>query len=223
MYPKIFAFGAACFVLVGAAITTCKHLQDSQLRADTRKPAHKVADCIINRWSPRAMSGQPMTDEELNSLFEAARWAPSSYNDQPWFFLYAKRDSQHWQTYFDLLVDFNKEWAKKASVLVVVISRNNFTHNNAPSRTHSFDTGAAWQNMALQASMNGFVARGMGGFDYDRAKTALQISDDYTVEAMIALGKPGNKEDLPQYMQEQETPSTRKKVEEFSIEGTFGK
>ena len=223
MNAKIVMLGLSCCVLVGVALATCKQEQSLQKRLITRKPGHMVADFIINRWSPRAMSGESMTDEQLNSLFEAARWAPSSYNDQPWFFVYAKRDSQHWQTYLDLLVDFNKEWAQKASALVVVVSRNNFAHNNQPSRTHSFDAGAAWQNLALQASMNGLVAHGMGGFDYDRAKQELNISDDYTVEAMIALGKPGKKEDLPEYMQEQETPSTRKKVEDFAIEGIFGR
>jgi nitroreductase len=155
-------------------------------------------------------------------LFEAARWAPSEYNLQPWHFVYAKRGTKSFEAFLDLLVDFNKMWADKAGALVVVVSRHTFD-DGQKSRTHAFDTGAAWQNLALQASMNGLVAHGMGGFDYDKAKKALNIPDDYQVQAMIAIGKPGKKEDLPTRMQEVEKPSTRKKVEEFAFEGTFGK
>ncbi len=186
-----------------------------------RKPQYNVHDIILNRWSPRAMSGEPISDEELFSLFEAARWAPSSFNAQQWRFIYAKKDTPHWDHLFSLLKKFNIPWAKNASVLVVVISRNTFEFNNQLSRTHTYDTGAAWQNFALQATINGLVTRGIEGFDYDRAKKELNIPDGYTVEAMIAIGKPGKKGDLPPDLQEQETMSDRKKVEEFVFEGTF--
>ena len=184
---------------------------------------HKVHEIIINRWSPRAMSGETITDEELFSLFEAARWAPSSYNNQPWHFIYAKRDTEHWQKLYDLMVSMNQAWAQHAAVLVVILSRIPFEKTGEPSRTHTFDTGAAWENLALQACVNGLVVHGMEGFDYDKAKTALSIPEQYEVEAMCAIGKPGKKEDLSPEMQEREAPSPRKKVEEIISEGVFKK
>jgi nitroreductase len=169
------------------------------------------------------MSGESITDEELKTLFEAARWAPSSFNNQPWCFIYAKRNTPHWETLFDLLVPANQEWAKKAAALVVMISRNNFAYNNKPSRTHSFDAGAAWENLALQGYDNGLVVHGMEGFDYERAKQTLRIPEGYTVEAMCAIGKPGKKEDLPKEMQEREIPSDRVPLESIISEGSFKK
>ena len=182
---------------------------------------YKVEDLIINRWSPRAMSGEPISNDELMSLFEAARWAPSSYNNQPWRFVYARRNTQYWDTFFNLMVEFNQSWAKNAAVLIVVVSHNTFESNNKPARTHSFDAGAAWQNLALQGTANGLVVHGMEGFDYDRAHKDLNIPDGYTVEAMVAVGKPGKTEDLPQDLQEREAPSDRKHIKEFVSEGQF--
>jgi nitroreductase len=186
-----------------------------------RNADHKILELILNRWSPRAMSGEPISDEELNSLFEAARWAPSSYNGQPWRFIYAKRDTPAWDPIFNLMVQANKDWAKNAAVLMVIISRNTFTYNNKPSRTHSFDTGSAWENLALQGSYQGLVVHGMEGFDYAKAKEVLQIPDGYTVQAMCAIGRPGRKEDLPEKLQENEKPSDRKPITEFAFEGVF--
>ncbi len=186
-----------------------------------RKTEYPIHEIILNRWSPRAMSGQELTDHELMTLFEAARWAPSSYNNQPWRFIYAKRNSPDWKKFFNLMVAFNQDWAQHAAVLVVIASHDTFEFNNQPARTHSFDTGAAWENLALQASVSGLVTHGMEGFDYDKAKTELNIPDGYTVEAMVAIGKPGKKEDLPEDLQKRETLSDRKKIQEFIFEGTF--
>ena len=189
----------------------------------TRTAQFPVDEIFLNRWSPRAMSGQEITDAELMSLFEAARWAPSSYNAQPWRFIYAKLGTEYWEKFLNLLVPFNQEWAKNAGALVVMISKKNFDHNNTYSPTHSFDAGAAWENLALQASLNGFVSHGIGGFDFERAATELGVSSDYQVEAMFALGKPGNVKNLPEYMQEKEQPSDRKPVKELVFEGVFNK
>ncbi|KKP35920.1 MAG: Nitroreductase [candidate division TM6 bacterium GW2011_GWF2_32_72] len=183
----------------------------------------KVADLFINRWSPRAMSGESITDFELMSLFEAARWAPSSYNNQPWRFIYAKRDSKNWSKFFDLLVDFNKQWAKNAAALVLLISRKKFEYNDKPSRTHELDAGAASENFSLQGFLNGLVVHGMEGFDYDKSREVLGIPEDYTILAMYAVGKPGKKEDLSKELQEREEMSDRKKIEEFVFEGNFKK
>lgn len=186
-----------------------------------RKPEHKLNPLILSRWSPRSMTGEEISDEELMSLFEAARWAPSSYNNQPWRFIYAKRNTKHWDKLFNLMVEFNQSWTKNAAVLVVVISHTNFEHNNNPSVTHSFDTGAAWENFALQAASMGLVTHGMQGFDYEKAKKELEIPEDYSVEAMIAIGKRGRKEDLPKEMQEREIPSIRKPLKDIIMEGKF--
>lgn len=180
-----------------------------------------IDSLFIKRWSPRAMSGEPITKNELMQLFEAARWAPSSFNNQPWHFVYALRDTKEWSNLFDLLIPFNQSWCKNAAALVVVISQNFFSYNHKPSRTHSFCAGAAWENCALQGTVQGLVVHGMEGFNYDRAQTALQIPNEYTVEAMFAVGKPGKIEDLPKELQEREFPSDRKKVEEFVFEGVF--
>jgi len=167
------------------------------------------------------MSGESIAEEELLLLFEAARWAPSSFNNQPWRMLYARRGTEHWSLFFDLLVEFNKTWAKNAAALIVFISKTTFDHNGEPSVTHSFDTGAAWENFALQASLKNLVVHGMEGFDYEKAKTALKIPDDFRVEAMAVIGKPGKKEDLPERLQERETPNDRRSLSEIAIEGPY--
>lgn len=187
----------------------------------TRKADYPIDPIFLNRWSPRAMSGEPLTDEELMPLFEAARWAPSSFNAQQRRFLYAKRDTQNWDVFFNLLAEGNKTWAKNAAVLVVVIARKNFEHNEKPSRTNMYDTGAAWENLALEGSRRDLVVHGMQGFDYDKARRVLAIPDNYDVCAMIAIGKKGNKEDLPQNLQEIEQPNGRRPLKEIAIEGAF--
>jgi nitroreductase len=187
----------------------------------TRKAEYAIDGLFLNRWSPRAMSGELLTDDELMPLFEAARWAPSSYNAQQRRFLYAKRDTDNWDVFYDLLVEGNKTWAKNAAVLVVVISRKNFEHNEKPSRTNVYDTGAAWENLALEGTIRGLVVHGMQGFDYDRARTVLNVPDNYEVCAMIAIGKKGNKEDLPEGLQKIEQPNGRRPLKEIAIEGKF--
>ena len=127
--------------------------QAQHLRKTPRQSQYDINPLLLHRWSPRAMSGEEISDSELMRLFEAARWAPSSYNGQPWRFIYSKRNSEPWDKLFSLMVDFNKSWAKNAAVLVVVISRKNFEHDGKPSVTHQFDAGAAWENLALQGKL----------------------------------------------------------------------
>ncbi|MGI9535250.1 MAG: nitroreductase family protein [Thermodesulfobacteriota bacterium] len=189
--------------------------------SEYRESEHNINDIFINRWSPRAMSGETISDDELFSLLEAARWAPSSYNNQPWRFVYAKRDTEHWDKLFNFLLEGNQTWVKDAAVLVVLISKTTSDHNGSFMRTHSFDTGAAWENLALQGSINGFVIHGMQGLDYDRATSELGVPDEYKVEMMFAIGKPGKTEDLPEKLQKIEKPSGRKKISEIVSEGKF--
>ncbi len=189
--------------------------------SEIRKADFPIEPLLLDRWSPRAMSGEEISREELMQLFEAARWAPSSFNAQQWRALYARRGTKHWQTFFDLLVDANKVWAKNAAVLVVFISRKLFDYNNEPSITHSYDTGAAWENFALQGFRQNLAVHGMEGFDYERARIELRIPDEFQVEAMAAVGRPGAKELLPEKLQKRESPNDRGKVTESIFEGPF--
>ncbi|MRR07388.1 MAG: nitroreductase [Deltaproteobacteria bacterium] len=189
--------------------------------SEKRQADNPIAELFLDRWSPRAMSGEPIALEDLMVLFEAARWAPSSFNNQPWRIVYARRDSEHWSLFLSLLVESNRIWANKAAALLVFISKKTFDHNGKPTRTHSFDTGAAWENLALQGTLRGYVVHGMQGFDYDRARTALEIPDEYQVEAMVAVGKPGSPESLPEKLQEIETPNDRRPLAQTICEGPF--
>ena len=195
-------------------------MQESEIQTK-RTSEYSINPLILSRWSPRSMTGEELGDDEIMSLFEAARWAPSSFNNQPWRFIYAKRNTEHWDRLFNLLVDVNKTWAKNAALLAVVISRKNFEFNEKPARTHQFDTGSAWENLALEASSRGIVAHGMQGFDYEKAKTELGIPADFEVMAMIAIGKRGSKENLPTELQDKEKPNDRKALKDIIMEGTY--
>lgn len=186
-----------------------------------REARYDVNKLILHRWSPRAMSGEAITLDELMTLFDAAHWAQSSYNNQPWRFAYAFRETPAWKTFFDLLVPFNQDWCKNAAVLIVICSKDNFEFNDKPSRTHSFDAGAALQNLALQGYEMNLVVHAMEGFDYDKAKKELALPDGYTVEAMCAVGWPGKKDDLSKELQEREEPSGRNPLPTFAFEGSF--
>lgn len=188
-----------------------------------RKPNYPINPILLNRWSPRSMTGEELTDDELMTLFEAARWAPSSYNNQPWRFIYAKRNTPEWDTLYNLMIDFNKQWTKNAAAIAVSISRNVFDHNGKPSITHSYDTGAAWMSIAIEGTSRGLVVHGMQGFDFEKARKDLSIPDDYTVEAMLAIGKRAPKENLPKEMQEKESPSNRRPLSEIVMNGKFRK
>lgn len=167
------------------------------------------------------MSGEEIPESELLRLFEAARWAPSSFNSQQWRALYARRNSEHWPAFFELLAEGNKAWAKQAAALVLFISATTFDHNGEESVSHSYDCGAAWENFALQGFSQGLVVHGMEGFDYERARTDLKIPEGFRVEAMAAVGKPGAKESLPERLREKESPSKRRQISESICEGPF--
>jgi len=188
--------------------------------SERRHADHPVESLFVERWSPRAMSGEEISNEELLTLFEAARWAPSSMNNQPWRMLYAPRSSRHWPLFFDLLADSNKVWCVRAAALLVIISKTTF-ENGKPCRTHSYDSGAAWMSLALQGSMMGLVVHGMQGFDYERARIALEIPEEYQVEAMAAIGRPGRMEELPEQLQARETPNDRRSLTQSVCEGPF--
>lgn len=186
-----------------------------------RTPDYPIEPLFLKRWSPRAMTGEPLAEPELKTLFEAARWAPSTYNEQEWRFLYAANGSEPWPTFLGLLMEANQVWCRNAGVLVVVVSHKVFERNGKPNPVHTFDSGAAFENLALQGAAMGLVVHGMAGFDRDKARAELRVPDDYDVEAMIALGRPGRLADLPEELRKREAPSGRKKVEEIICEGPF--
>jgi nitroreductase len=186
-----------------------------------RKTDYPINALIKSRWSPRAMTGEEMTDEELFPLFEAARWAPSCYNNQPWRFIYAKRNTPHWDKFFALLVDFNKKWCANAALLGVIVGKKNFERNGKFSPTYALDTGSAWENLALEGTSRGLVVHGMGGFDYERAKSTLHVPDDHEVLAMFAVGKKAPLESLPEDLRKDEISRDRKPIRDFIFEGGF--
>jgi nitroreductase len=186
---------------------------------------HPIEQVFLDRWSPRAFTGEPIPQSVLFTLFEAARWAPSSYNSQPWRFLYATNNNAHWDKFLGLLVPFNQSWAKTASALVFAVAETTMAmpgqDARVPSHSHSFDVGAAWGYLALQATFLGWHTHAMVGVDFDRVRTELKVPDDVRVEAAIAIGKHGPKTLLPEAMQAREFPSPRKPVAEIALEGGF--
>jgi nitroreductase len=186
---------------------------------------HPVNRIFLDRWSPRAFTAEAIPLETLFTIFEAARWAPSSFNSQPWRFIYTTRDSAHWGKFLGLLKESNKSWAKAGSALVFIISETTMVipgmEGRAPSRSHSFDAGAAWASLALQAAMLGWYAHGMVGVDFERAKIALNVPDDYKIEAGVAIGRRGPKSSLPDALQMREIPNARKHLTEIVFEGIF--
>ncbi|MGJ8526182.1 malonic semialdehyde reductase RutE [Halomonadaceae bacterium LMG 33818] len=184
----------------------------------TEYPADKQ---FIDRWSPRAFADESIDDQTLFTLFEAARWAPSAYNVQPWRFTYAKKGSGSWDTYLEFLNDFNRSWASKASALIVVLSKTVTVTEQAEveNPSHSFDAGAAWGGLALQAELLGWSVHGMTGIVKERIHEALALPDNIEVQAMIAVGKRGDKSSLPEGLQAKEAPSDRRPLKETVFEG----
>jgi nitroreductase len=189
--------------------------------SEIRRADYPVDALFVDRWSPRAMSGEGITEHELMRLFEAARWAPSSRNAQPWRMLYAFRESAEWPLFLDLLFDKNKTWASSAAALVLFVSSKIHDGTGEPSITHSFDAGAAWGFFSLQGFLQGYAVHGIEGFDYERAQTALGIPKEFRVEAMAAVGKPAPKDILPPALQAREAPNGRRPLIETVYQGKW--
>jgi nitroreductase len=191
--------------------------------SNNRSSAFAIDPLLLDRWSPRSFTADEISADTLLTLFEAAHWAPSAYNSQPWRFLYARRGDAHFQSFLDLLIPFNQGWADKAAALVFVVSKRSFAPPGAseakPSYSHSFDAGAAWALLALQAAKLGWAAHGMTGFDHAAAPAALGLSDDYRVEAAVAIGKQGPAAQLPEQLAAREKPSGRAAVEGLVFNG----
>ena len=182
-----------------------------------------IAELIARRWSPRAIDpNRPVSREHVLALLEAARWAPSCFGDQPWRYLVWDRfcDPARWQQAFECLAEGNQGWVKNAPILLLSLAAPNFGHNDQPNRWAQHDTGAASENLCLQATALGLVAHQMGGFDPERAKATFAIPADHACMAMIAVGHPGPVDALPEALRERErAPRERKPLDRFVFEG----
>lgn len=180
---------------------------------------------FINRWSPRAFTAETISLAQLQRLFEAARWAPSAYNAQPWRFIHARRESRYWADFLNLLLPFNQRWAANASALVFVLSKKTFQapgkDTAAPLLSHAFDTGAAWANLALQGELDGWSSHAMGGFDRERAQQLLEVPADYEIQAAVAVGRQAPADRLPEDLRLREQPSLREPLDQLVAEGRF--
>lgn len=185
-----------------------------------RRADYAIDPVFLNRWSPRAFSPEPLDDETVMSVLEAARWAASSNNEQPWRFLIARSDEDR-QKFLGFLAPANEVWAKNAPLLVLIVSKKTFGRNGKPNRTHQFDAGTCSGYMSLQATMNGLYAHGMAGFDADMARATLGIPTDFEIMAVFAIGKRADDSILSQELREREIPSGRRSVSESIMEGRF--
>ncbi len=190
-----------------------------------RDAARPVDPLFLERWSPRAFDGSAVARDDLETILDAARWAPSAFNYQPWRFVYAHRDSADWSRFLALLLPFNQVWAAQAGVLLFALSDRLMgapgTNEARPSHSHSFDTGAAWALLALQATRLGYHSHGMTGIDFDRVRGTLGVPERFHVEAAIALGRVADKSILPEALQAREGPSGRNEIGSFAFEGRF--
>ena len=182
-------------------------------RADTEPAIH---DLIRRRWSPRSFTDQPVSDADLKTLFTAASWAASSYNEQPWRFLLGRKGDETYKKIFDSLVPQNQAWAKSAPVLYASFGKKTFSHNGSPDAYGLHDTGAASATLALQAAFMGLHVHGMGGFDKETLRAFFGVPSDYDAGAVWALGYLGDPDNLPDNFKEPEkAPRTRKPLKDF--------
>jgi nitroreductase len=189
--------------------------------ADTLYPIH---DLLRQRWSPRAFDDRPVEPEKLRSLCEAARWAPSSNNEQPWRFIVANKDYEtEWNRLLACLVEGNRKWAYRAPVLILSVASLNFEDDSTPNRHAFYDTGMAVENLVLQATALGLSAHQMAGFDVEKARADIKIPSGYEPVAMIAVGYPGDLASLPDRLRERELqPRSRRPISEWTFSGQWG-
>jgi len=185
---------------------------------------HPITEHLRERWSPRAFTDKPIPPDVLRSLFEAARWAPSSNNDQPWAFLVATKDDPATHAkLLSTLVEFNQAWAKHAPVLGIAISRMNFARNGNVNRNAFYDTGAAMAHLTIEAVSRGLLVHQMAGFDHHKAIEQFLIPEGWEPIAAFVIGYPGDPQALPEHLRERElAPRTRKPLSEFVMSGHWG-
>lgn len=185
-----------------------------------RQAAVDIDPAFVDRWSPRAFDDAPLDDAQVAALFEAARWAPSSSNEQPWVFVYARSTADR-ARFADLLSGGNRNWAPRAPLLIFLATRRTIARNGRVNRHAGFDAGAAWMSLALQARRLGLHAHAMGGFDQERAYVALGLDPEaHEIMVAIAVGRRAEPVDvLPEDLVERERPNGRVETERFVFEG----
>ena len=190
--------------------------------AVTQYPIHEL---LRRRWSPRAFSSRPVEPHTLRSLLEAARWAPSSYNEQPWSFIVAtKEDEAEYARLLSCLVEGNIQWAQHAPVLMVSVAKLHFDENGERNRHALHDVGQAVANLIVQATALGLVVHQMAGIFPDKIRELYGIPEGYEAVAGIALGYPGDPQSLPEGLRQRElAPRVRKPLTEFVFSGRWGK
>lgn len=177
-----------------------------------------VEETILRRWSPRAFADREVSGEELKKLFEAARWAASSSNEQPWRFVVGRKGDETYRKIFDSLVGSNQAWAGSAPVLMLSVGKRTFARNGNPNRHALHDTGAAMANLALQATAQGLHTHSMAGFDNEKIRQTLAIPEDYELSAVTAIGYLGDPDTLSEAMRVRETtPRERRPLDEFAF------
>jgi len=183
--------------------------------------AEGVLPAVLNRWSPRSFAERDVSAEDLKKVFEAARWAASSYNEQPWRYLVGTRGSETYKKIFSTLIGFNQGWAGTAPVLILGVASTKFTHNGAPNGYGLYDLGAASSYLTLQASELGLKTHQMAGFDQAAARKAFESPEDYALGAVIALGYQGEPAALghEQMISMEIAPRERKPLSEFVLSG----
>lgn len=194
--------------------------ESATMVTNNRQADYEIDPIYLERWSPRGFSEKEVDEETLFSLFEAARWAPSAGNLQPWRFIIA-RTKEDREKFYQFIADANVEWCRKAPVLVAIVSKKIRNEKGAPNATHAFDTGAAWGFLALEAVRKGLITHGMGGIDREKAKEVLNIPKEFDVQAIIAIGYFDPDAELSEDNRKREVPSNRQPVKEFVYEGSF--
>jgi nitroreductase len=190
-----------------------------------RDASHPIHDLLRKRWSPRAFADRPVEREKLLSLLEAARWAPSSNNEQPWSFIVATRDRpEEFARLLGCLVERNQTWAKAAPVLMLSVAATVFARNGKPNRHALHDVGQSVADLTAQATALGLFVHQMAGFSMDKARETYGIPGTHEPVAAIAVGYLGDPSTLPDDLRERELVlSTRRPVSEFAFEGAWGR
>ncbi|MDP8567209.1 nitroreductase family protein [Methylophilus aquaticus] len=193
-----------------------------QKPATTEQPIHEL---LANRWSGRAYdASKSVSSTQVISLLEAARWAPSCFGDQPWRYVVCNKaeNMQAWQAAFDCLVAANQSWAVNAPVLLLICTDTLFSHNQKANKWGPYDTGAATENLCLQATALGLMAHQMGGFDADKARVAFKVPERYQILPMVAVGYQAPVDTLTDELKEREVaPRSRKTLGELFFNGTW--
>ncbi|MDR9798028.1 nitroreductase family protein [Aeribacillus pallidus] len=184
-----------------------------------RQAEYEIDSIYLKRWSPRSFLTKEVPEDVLLSLFEAARWAPSAFNFQPWRFIIARTEEDR-KRFMSFIGEFNQIWCKNVPVFALIISKK--TSERGEIGSHAFDSGAAWGYLSLEATRKGLITHPMTGIDFEKARQVLNIPEEYAINALIAIGYQGEKEALPESLQEREAPTPRRPIKESIFEGLFG-